>query len=621
MQNNNDLYNIVLNKADIVKVISAYYQLEKKGKNYTCLCPFHDDKSLGNFYVSPDKQVYKCFSCGASGNVISFVREIEHYSNNLDAYKKISQICGFELPEISRYENRYVDKEKELILKILKDISFFYECSLNQVKEAEVARNYLTKRGLNPEIIKKFKIGYSLSDGKTIIKILKDKGYSLKDISKTGIIDLDADSSDKNAGRISFPIQDLEGNIVGFSCRAITFDKVERKYVNTNSTKVFNKSTILYNYYNALNEIRRKNSVYIFEGFMDVIAATRAGFYNSIGLMGTALTPEHLKILKRLNCQVNLCLDLDEPGQNAMLNITDLFEKENISYKLVNNKVDFSYKDADEIIFNLKEKGLEKFLLNLIDKPTWMLNYFSKKFDLSIYENKIKLLDSFINIVKKCDERVEYENYLNSLIYLTNLSFEAIDDYFRKRVRFKFETQPKIAPSSNELTKPKVLRNKETKFDKIQKTLIRFALINKKTIDDIDLYTDDENLFGNKVYNEIYNEICSYYEKNQVEEISKDNFISFVNSDCDNKDLLAGIISSTNDIYMMRIYDSYSEEIIKDLIANLNIEKTIHKNSELRKNLVKNANSENDKFYLNAIINVKKNENQLNKEVVKDEKK
>ena len=250
-----------------------------------------------------------------------------------------------------------------------------------------------------------------------------------------------------------------------------------------------------------------------------------------------------------------------------------------------------------------------------------MLNYFSKKFDLSIYENKIKLLDSFIEIVKKCNERVEYENYLNSLIYLTNLSFEAIDDYFRKRVRFAFETPTKITPSNNETIKPKVLKNKETKFDKIQKMLIKFALINKKTIDDIDSYTEDENLFTNKVYNEIYEEICSYYKENEVEDISKDNFISFVNSDCENKDLLEGIIKSTNDIYKMRIYDSYSEEIIKDLIENLNIEKTIHKNSELRKNLVKNANSENDKFYLNAIINVKKNENQLNKEVLKDEKK
>ncbi len=622
MQNNNDLYNIVLKNADIVKVISAYYKLEKRGKNYTCLCPFHDDKSLGNFYVSPDKQVFKCFSCGASGNVVSFVKEIEHFSNYFDVYKKIAQICGFELPRIDKYEDKYIDKEKDLLLKILKDISFFYEGSLNQTKEAEEARTYLEKRGLSNEIIHKFKIGYALKDGKIIIEYLKKKGYLLKDISKTGIIELNADTFDKNAGRISFPIQDLEGNIVGFSCRAITFDKVERKYVNTSSTKVFNKSNILYNYYEALNEIRKKNSVYIFEGFMDVIAACRAGFNNSIGLMGTALTIEHIKILKKLNVQVNLCLDLDDPGQSAMLGITDMFEKYNISYKLVNNKVDFDYKDSDEIIFNLKEKGLEKFLLDLIDKPTWMLNYFSKKFDLSIYENKIKLLDSFMNIIKKCKERIEYENYLNSLIYLTNFSFEAIDEYYKKRINLNFITDDK---SENFISKnhkgKKKERIKNTKFDKIQKMLIRFALSNRKTINDINSFNEEEILFISPVYKKIYEEIQLFYKSYQVENIEENNFINFINQSYEDKNEINTIITSTNEIYQMKIYDEYSEKMIKELIYALNKEKKVSNNSEIRKNLVKNANDENDMFCLNAIISVKKNENRLKKEDFEDEKK
>ena len=620
MQNNNDLYNIVLKNADIVKVISAYYKLEKKGKNYTCLCPFHDDKSLGNFYVSPDKQVYKCFSCGASGNVVSFVKEIEHLNSYLDVYKKISQICGFELPNLSNYENKFIDKEKELILKIIKDICFFYEGSLNQTKEAEVARDYLEKRNLSDEIIHRFKIGYALKDGTVIIEYLKKKGYSLKDISKTGIIELAANAFDKNAGRISFPIEDLEGNIVGFSCRAITFDKVERKYVNTSSTKVFNKSTILYNYYEALNEIRRKNSVYIFEGFMDVIAACRAGFNNSIGLMGTALTQEHIKILQKLNVQVNLCLDLDEPGQNAMLGITDLFEKSNISYKLVNNKVDFNYKDADEIIYNLNEKGLQKFLLDLIDKPSWMLNFFSKKFDLSIYENKIKLLDSFNSIIKKCKERVEYENYINSLIYLTNFSFEAIDEYFKKRINLNFENGV-LKKESKQINRTTLNKSKNNKFDKIQKMLIRFAFLNRKTIEDINLFCEDDNLFTSDIYKKIYGEICLFYQNYEVEEIKLNNFINFINTYVNDKNELNHIVNSTNDIYEMKIYDEFSDSMIKDLVKNLSKEKNISKNNEIRKNLVKNATNENDMFYLGAIINVKKNENLLKKEDIENEKK
>ncbi len=598
-----ELYNDVIKKSDIVKVISSYIPLEKKGKNYTCLCPFHDDKSLGNFYVSEDKQIYSCFSCGAHGNVITFVKEYEHLDNYIDVCKRISSICGFTLPEIENYKKNNIDKEKECILKILQDIEGFYCASLYQTNEAKKALEYLYNRGLNDDIIKKFKIGYCLEDGKVLIEYLKKKGYSIKDISKTGIVDLIANPVDKNAGRISFPIANLEGNVVGFSCRAITNQKVERKYLNTNNTKVFNKSSILYNFYNALNEIRKKGSVYIFEGFMDAIAAYRANFKNSIALMGTALTSDHLKILKKLDVQVNLCLDLDDAGQNAMLNIVDLFEKYNISYKLVNNKVDFKYKDSDEIIFNLKEKGLEKYLLNLIDKPEWLLNYYSKKYDLNNYDNKIKLLESFSPIIEKCNERVEYENYLQSLIYLTNFTFEAIDEFYKKRIKIDFNSNKKEIKNNN-TKKESIISNDDLKINSLQKTLLRFSLINKNTINDINSLNIDNDIFSSSLYEDIFLLVCDYYNKFNNENIKKENFIEYAKLNNKNDEFLDNL----ENIYNLKTYNDYSKEFIVDVVNRLNKTKENKKNKEIRYKLAKNSDTENDKYILTAMINVKKNE-------------
>ncbi len=598
-----ELYNFVLKNSNIINVISSYLPLEKKGKNYTCLCPFHDDKKLGNFYVSEDKQIYSCFSCGAHGNAITFIKEYEHLNDNFEVYKKLANICGFKLPEIYNSKVSNIDKEKTLILQILNDIKNFYSAAIFQTSEGKKALEYLYKRGLNDEIIKKFNIGYALNNGKVVVEYLKKKGYLLKDISKSGIVELTANPIDKNSGRICFPIENLEGDTVGFSCRAITFEKTEKKYVNTNSTKLFNKSNIFYNFYSALNEIRKKGSVYIFEGFMDVIAAYRTNFKNSIGLMGTALTNDHIKILKKLNVQVNLCLDLDEPGQNAMINIVDLFEKHNISYKLVNNKVDFSYKDSDEILFNLKEKGLEKFLLNLIDKPQWLLNYYSKKYDLSVYENKIKLLESFVPIVKDCKERIEYENHIQSLIYLTNFSFEAIDEFFNKRIKIDFNFD-KIKKDNDNLVSKNIKSINNNKISVLQKTLIRYALINKSTINDINSLNIDNDIFSADVYEKIFLLVCEYYKEINNDEINEDELIKYAKVKNEDEEIIRNI----EEIYNIKIYDTYSKEFILDVIERLNVIKNNNKNKDIRYKLAKNSDSENDKYLLSAMINVKKNE-------------
>lgn len=215
------------------------------------------------------------------------------------------------------------------------------------------------------------------------------------------------------------------------------------------------------------------------------------------------------------------------------------------------------------------------------------------------------MLDSFTSIIKKCKERVEYENYINSLIYLTNFSFEAIDEYFKKRINLNFENGV-LKKESKQINRTTLNKTRNNKFDKIQKMLIRFAFLNRKTIEDINSFCEDDNLFTSDVYKKIYGEICLFYQNYEVEEIKLNNFINFINTNVNDENELNHIINSTNDIYEMKIYDEFSDSMIKDLVKNLSKEKNISKNNEIRKNLVKNATNENDMFYLGAIINVKK---------------
>lgn len=609
MQNNLDLYSFVLKNSDIVKVISKYIPLEKRGKNFVCLCPFHDDKTLGNFYVSENKQIYKCFSCGSSGNSITFVKEYLHV-NTYDAYKIISEICGFDLPKDINYNKQNKDFEK--IYSILEEICKFYESNLFLSNEGRNALLYLHNRGLDDETIRKFRIGYSLKDGKIIIDYLIKKGYSLKDISRSGITSLNSDPFDKNAGRISFPIENLDGKICGFSCRAITTEKVEKKYINTTSTEVFNKSTILYNYHNALNDIRKKNSVYIFEGFMDVIAAYRVGFVNSIGLMGTSFTIDHLNTLKKLNITINLCLDLDDPGQEAMFNISNNLEKYAFSYKLVNNKVNFSYKDSDEILFHLGDKVLINFLSSLIDRSEWLLNYFSKKYDLSLYDNKIKLLNSFSPIISKCKEQIEYENFLNSLKYVTNFSISALDEFYKKRLTLSFNN-----PSSSEkMNKNITLSNSKNNYYLIEQELIKYSMFNIETINIIKDMGD--NFFPDNEYNKIFKLLIEYYDQSKFVNATLENFIEFTNSknelSSNDKDL---IIANIKKIYELRLYNSYSSELIHDLIQSLNFKIEINNKKIMRQKLINGSNEFNDSILLGAIISSKKNECDYREEELK----
>ena len=328
-----DLIEQVKKHADIVKVIQSYQALEGKGKDFVGLCPFHDDKHP-SMNVSPSKRIFKCFSCGAGGDATIYVMKRENISF-FEAMKKVSEISGYSDPRLEEKQFvKPVDEVKQKRLKCLADLTLYYQYALSS-EEGKRGLEYLNnQRHLDESMIKKYQLGYALKDGKTTIAYLQSKGHSLKTIEEVGIASIvNGTYYDKNNGRVIFPLCDKDGNVIGYSAR--TLDKSDAKYINTQETVLFHKSNVLYNYHIAKQKAHIDGFVYVLEGFMDVFALARIGIDSAVAIMGTALTEEHIKLLRQLNVEVRLCLDGDVPGQmNAMKASKSLREIRLLRYAL-----------------------------------------------------------------------------------------------------------------------------------------------------------------------------------------------------------------------------------------------------------------------------------------------
>ena len=592
----NNIFDLVRSKCNIVDVVSHYVKLTQRGRNYVGLCPFHDDKNLGNFSVSPEKQIFNCFACNTKGDALTFVKKIEKMSY-LDAARKICEIEGITIPELDNISYKKINPKLEKAYEILNDISNFYSLSLFQSKEGEKALKYLHDRGLSDEIIRKFSIGYSFNDGSKIIEFLtKEKKYSLQDIDLTGIIDLKNNSLiDKNRGRIAFSIKNEEGKVVGFSCRIFGDAKSESKYVNTPSTIAFNKSSILYNFYDAQYNARKVNYIYVLEGFMDVIACYRAGETSCVALMGTAFTKEHLELLKSLGVEIRICLDLDNPGQIGDKRIVDMLEKENISYLLVDNDVDFKYKDCDEIITNLGEERLRKYLNKLIDLPRWMINYFKKTTDLSNIVNKQKMVEYFAKYISRGDVLAEY--YLHLVAEATNLSENSILNTVSEFQNEQIEPLKKEiindepTPKKHKVSNLAYANLKEKRLLNLESQVFYYLLRKKDARIE---FLSKMNCFYSKNFEDLYNLVLSYLEDvDDSESIEIEKFIKYIEeSDTKDKDKLLEIL---NRIDKLKVRDPYSKEIIDELIISIKKELdilTINKsNDELISKLEDNPDS------------------------------
>lgn len=595
-----DLANDILRNTDIVEVISHYIKVEKKGRNYSSLCPFHNDQSLGNFYISKEKGIFKCFSCGAGGNAINFVQRIENCTYR-EAIFKVADLIGYRDTRLLDYRQvEKVDPETKAIQDCLNEISLFYENSLFMSESGKEALEYLHKRGLTDDIIRHFKIGFSQDKGENIIEFLKSKKFSIKTIAETGIIHLEnTPYRDLNAGRITFAITDRNNQVVGFSCRKFREnDKSNAKYINTSSTKLFNKGNLLYNYYNALNEAKKVNYVYLLEGFMDVIACYRVGIKSAIGLMGTALSKDNLQSLRYMNCEIRLCLDLDEPGQMNMLKICDILSDANIKYRLVNNNVSFKEKDTDEILKNYGEEKLKEYLSNLLAKGEWLLNYYKKNLNLSTLDGKKKIVSNLLPFLSGLKEDLEIDFYINQLVNLTGYSYEAIYNALKKYNKNLDKKDEQALRSFVDFEKSEA-QSVLNRLQLAEKQVLRYMLENKEVVEKYDIKL---GYFSTPIYREIANVLTDYivHLRNEADYNVK-NLMAYLSSEdyeSKNKDK---IISQITDI-VLDGYDipPYSDAQFNDLVETINKERVENQTFDVYKNSTQNKTESEKAEYAKA---------------------
>ena len=416
----------VKNRINVVDLIGEYIKLQKAGVNWKGLCPFHREKTP-SFMVQEEKQIWHCFGCNKGGDVFSFLEEIESIDFK-EALKILAEKTGVDLSKYNFSQNSGKTKS----LEILELASKFFEKQLWEGTGREKILSYLRKRGLTYETIKYFRLGYAPAGWDNLLKFLTERGYAVADINKSGLlVEKDRGSSfyDRFRDRITFPICDTMGKVVGFSARvAPGQDETQAKYVNTPETDVYSKSKVLYGIDKAKAEIKNKNFILIVEGNMDMIAAYQAGIKNTIAVSGTALTNEQIDILKRYTENVKLLFDMDQAGETATRRSAELcFQKDlNVSIVLLKEG-----KDAAEIV----EKNPKEFLESVKNSAPAM-EYFIRKIgnelDKTQVENKKKIAKLILELIGNFSSEIEKTFWIKKLSAEIKVDEKILLDIFRK---------------------------------------------------------------------------------------------------------------------------------------------------------------------------------------------
>ena len=403
-----DLVEEVRMKNDIVDVISGYVKIQKKGSSYFGLCPFHNEKSP-SFSVSPSRQMYYCFGCGAGGNVFTFVMEYENYSFP-EAIKMLAEKAGVGLPEAEYTEEvRKKEGKRSRLLEINKEAAkyFFYQLRSDRGK---VGYDYLRKRQLSDETIKKFGLGYANVTSDDLVKFLKSKGYEDKLIQEAGLASFDEKYGmhDKFWNRVMFPIQDINHRVIGFGGRVM--GDAKPKYLNSPETMVFDKSRNLY----GLNYARtsRKNNIILCEGYMDVIAMHQAGFTQAVASLGTAFTEGQASLLKRYTEEVILAYDSDGAGVTAALRAIGILKEAGLTGKVLNME---PYKDPDEFIKNKGTEAFEERIKAAENSFFFEIRMLQRDYDLNDPESKTKFYREIAKKLCTFSEEVERDNYIQAV--------------------------------------------------------------------------------------------------------------------------------------------------------------------------------------------------------------
>ena len=492
-----DLVEEVRSRNDIVDVISGYVKLQKKGSSYFGLCPFHNEKSP-SFSVSPSKQMYYCFGCGAGGNVFTFIMEYENYSFP-EALKLLADRAGVALPE--EEESEEAKRQQNLrsqILEVNKMAAKYFYYQLRSENGAH-AMKYLKDRKLSDETIHRFGLGYSNKYSDDLYKYLKSKGISDELLAQSGLMNVDEKRGmyDKFWNRVIFPIMDVNGRVIGFGGRVMGDGKP--KYLNSPETKVFDKSRNLY----GLNVARtaRKRNILVCEGYMDVISMHQAGFTNAVASLGTALTSQHASLLRRYTEEVILTYDSDEAGVKAALRAIPLLKEAGVSTKVLSMK---PYKDPDEFI---KAEGSEAFqerIDNAQNSFLYEIDVLQKQYDMKDPQSKTLFYQETAKKLMTFESELERENYIEAVADRYGVGF----DNLRKLVnRMALKGSTIKIPEKNHTAR----NEKEEGIRKSQKLLLTWLIEYPGLYQTVRSYVKKED-FTTELYRTVAGLLFEQYE-------------------------------------------------------------------------------------------------------------
>ena len=490
-----DLIEEVRSRNDIVDVISQYVHLQKKGSSYFGLCPFHNEKTP-SFSVTPSKQMYYCFGCGAGGNVFTFLMEYENFAFG-EAMEALAQRAGVQLPErqMSGEARREADRRGRLLEINREAARYFY--MLLRSEKGKAAYRYFSGRGLSPETMQKFGLGYSDKYRDDLYRYLRSKGYEDGILKDSGLVTIDERRGgyDKFWNRAMFPIMDANSKVIAFGGRVM--GEGEPKYLNSPETPVFNKSRTLYGLHLARKT--RRPQMILCEGYMDVIALHQAGFDNAVASLGPARTEGHAGILRRYTKEVYLSYDSDGAGQKAALRAIPILRDAGITCKVINMS---PHKDPDEFIKALGPEAYEERIARAENSFMYTLRMREKDFDLRDPEGKTAFYREAARMILEFPDELERDNYIEAVAAHYQVGF----DHLRQMVR-KVGTAGGISARREPLKTGKNERKKrEDGREKSQRLLLTWLVEQPKLFRTISAYLSPSD-FTEGVYRKVAEEL------------------------------------------------------------------------------------------------------------------
>ena len=563
-----NVINEIRAQADIVDIIKEYIPLTPKGKNYFGVCPFHQDHSP-SMSVSKEKQMFKCFSCGAAGNVFKFVSDYENISF-IEAVAKVASKVGIPLTITGDYKPKEKFQKEYDVMNLA---TLFFQNNLNTSLGTK-AKEYLSKRGLNEEMVKVFDIGLAL-DKNTLYQFLNKKKIAPEDMVSLGLVNQSGLTyHDVFVNRIIFPIHDASGHVVGFTGRVYD-DDYTPKYLNSKETSIFRKGNILFNYHRARDAIRTQKKVIMVEGNMDAIRMYVSGLQNTIALMGTSLTTEQVVLLQKLRVPVLLMFDNDEAGKTATMKNGQILIDAGITVEVVRLH---GAKDPDEYILSNGIQAMKDNIEHPLSYLEFKYNALKENKNLEDTEELSLYVKGVLASLEHADE-ITIDITLNKLVQEFHLSYDIL--------KSQLDTK-KVEPVKQVPVKEKRV-TKKSKYDLCAELILYYMMNDLKYVK---MYQTKLGYFKSSVYRGIANEIIYYVEKNKTIELA--DFLSYAETSPLKEDIYRilesiktpEIVETSMEDYIFNIKECTWEEEIKKLKVEMKQTSDIHEKENLAKKIV-----------------------------------